>query len=48
MIHDLLLKQGHFIDPSQSINGIFDVGIKDGRILSLGRVISMPAQVPRF
>ena len=36
MIYDLLLKHGHVIDPSQSINGIFDVGIKGGKILSVG------------
>jgi dihydroorotase len=35
MIYDLLLKQGHVIDPSQAINGIYDVGIQDGKILSL-------------
>jgi predicted amidohydrolase len=29
MIYDLLLKHGHVIDPSQSINGLFDIGIKD-------------------
>jgi dihydroorotase len=36
MIYDLLLKQGHVIDPSQAIDGIFDVGIKEGKILNLG------------
>ncbi len=36
MIYDLLLKQGHVIDPSQAIDGILDVGISGGKILSLG------------
>src|SRR5262245_54323676 len=36
MLYDLLLKGGHVIDPSQAVSGVFDVGIKQGRILHLG------------
>ena len=36
MKYDLLLRQGHVIDPSQGINGILDVGIKGGKIEDLG------------
>ncbi len=30
--YDLLLKGGHVIDPKNNINGMLDVGIKDGKI----------------
>src|SRR5215469_2271940 len=36
MPFDLLLSGGHLIDPSQEINAMADVGIKDGRILQVG------------
>jgi dihydroorotase len=34
--YDLILKDGHVIDPSQGINQVMDVGIKGGRISNLG------------
>jgi dihydroorotase len=33
---DLLIRNGHVIDPAQNIDGIADVGIRDGRIESIG------------
>ena len=36
MPFDLLLKGGHVIDPSQSLNSVGDVGIKDGRTVQIG------------
>lgn len=35
--YDLVLKGGRVIDPSQDIDGIFDVGIKNGRIAKIGK-----------
>ena len=37
MKYDLLLKDGHVIDPSQGINQKMDVGIRGERIEDLGR-----------
>ena len=34
--HDLLLTRGHVIDPSQDIDGVCDVGIRDGKITAVG------------
>ena len=31
-LYDIVLKGGRVIDPAQSIDGIRDVGIKDGKI----------------
>ena len=36
---DLLIKNGHVIDPKNKIDGTMDVAIKDGKILSVERVI---------
>jgi dihydroorotase len=36
MKYDLLLRQGHVIDPSQAINGILDVGIQGNKIEDVG------------
>ena len=36
---DLLIKNGHLIDPRNRINGTMDIAIKDGMILSVERVI---------
>ena len=33
---DLLIRNGHIIDPAQNINGIADVGIREGRIQAIG------------
>ena len=33
--YDLLLTGGHLIDPSQKIDGIKDVGFKDGRVIEV-------------
>jgi len=37
---DLLIEGGTVIDPSQSLNGAFDVAIKDGKILEVSKNIS--------
>lgn len=36
---DLLLRNGHVIDPSRSWNGIADIGIRDGQIAAVGSAI---------
>lgn len=36
---DLLIKNGHVLDPKNKIDGTMDVAIKDGKILSVERVI---------
>tara|TARA_B100000214_G_scaffold64976_1_gene42949 strand:- start:4653 stop:4946 length:294 start_codon:yes stop_codon:yes gene_type:complete len=33
--YDLLLTGGHLIDPSQKIDGIKNVGFKDGRVVEV-------------
>ena len=37
MAEDLLLRGGRVIDPSQGLDGILDVRVKDGRIHELGQ-----------
>lgn len=34
---DSLFKDGHVIDPSQNLDGVFDVGIKDGKIAAIAK-----------
>jgi dihydroorotase len=36
---DLLIRNGHVIDPAQDIDGIADVGIQDGRVQSVGQAL---------
>jgi len=36
---DLLIRNGHVIDPAQNIDGIVDVGIREGRIASIGATL---------
>jgi dihydroorotase len=45
MKYDLLLKEGHVIDPSQGINQQMDVGIRSGRIEELGPALSANGSV---
>lgn len=37
MNHDLILKGGHVIDPSQNIDGVMDVGFANGRVSAVGQ-----------
>ena len=37
---DILLKGGHVIDPKNNINGVMDVAISEGKILSLAQNIT--------
>jgi dihydroorotase len=39
MKYDLVLKNGHVIDPAQNINGRRDIGIKDGKIAAIAEKI---------
>ena len=34
---DLILKGGHVIDPSSAINGVRDIGVSDGKIVSVSQ-----------
>ena len=48
-IYDLLLKNGHVIDPASGRNGRFDIAIvgdRIARIVPVGRVLSDPAGLP--
>jgi dihydroorotase len=42
--YDLLLKGGRVIDPAQKLDGILDVGVRDGRIAAIGRNLTTPAK----
>lgn len=35
MMYDLLVRGGHVIDPSQQLNGVMDVAVKDGKIAAV-------------
>ncbi|MEG0167841.1 MAG: hypothetical protein RR709_08240, partial [Ruthenibacterium sp.] len=37
---DLVLIGGHLIDPANNKDGIFDIAVKDGKILSIDRDLS--------
>ena len=34
---DLVLKNGHVLDPAQSLDGVVDVGFRDGRVEAVGK-----------
>lgn len=37
-VYDLLIKNGHVIDPKNKVNGIMDIGVKDSKIKSIGEL----------
>jgi dihydroorotase len=37
MNHDLILKGGHVVDPSQNVDGVRDVAFKDGKVSGFGK-----------
>ena len=39
MSYDLILRNGHVIDPSQNIDGVLDVGFKDGKAAGVGKTL---------
>src|SRR5690242_17156825 len=39
MARDLLLAGGRVLDPSQSLNAVLDIGLRDGRIHEIGRAL---------
>jgi dihydroorotase len=41
---DLLIKNGHVIDPKNNLNGIMDVAIQDNKILQVGKNITQAAK----
>jgi dihydroorotase len=43
MGHDLILKGGHVIDPSQKLDGLADVAFKDGRVSAVGKDLKAAA-----
>ncbi len=43
MSHDLILKGGHVIDPSQKLDGVADVAFKDGKVAAVGRDLKAAA-----
>jgi len=40
MKYDILIKQGDVIDPSQSLRGVHDVAIRNGRIAAIGEQLA--------
>ena len=40
MPYDLLLKSGHVLDPGQGLDGTFDIGITDGKIVAIAPEIA--------
>src|SRR5260370_18236673 len=46
MNYDLILRNGHVIDPSRNIDGVMDIGIADGRIAAVEEKLAAPAGVP--
>ncbi|HUQ93603.1 MAG TPA: amidohydrolase/deacetylase family metallohydrolase [Bryobacteraceae bacterium] len=46
MNYDIVLRNAHVIDPSQSIDGVCDVCIRGGRIESIAAQVEAPAAVP--
>jgi dihydroorotase len=41
--YDLLLKNGHLIDPKNKIDGVYDLAVKDGRIAKVAKNIAAPS-----
>ena len=44
---DLLIKNGHVIDPKNKIDGVMDVAIKDQKIAKVSKNISEKSLTPR-
>lgn len=40
MTYDLILRSGHIIDPSQGIDGVFDIAFAGGRVAAIGSSIN--------
>jgi dihydroorotase len=47
MKYDLILRSAHVIDPSQELDGVCDVAIKDGRIAAVGPALEAPPDIPQ-
>lgn len=47
MKYDLILRSAHVIDPSQELDGICDVAIKDGLIAAIGPTLEAPPDTPQ-
>src|ERR1700688_2888801 len=46
MNYDLILRNGHVIDPSRDIDGVMDISIADGRIAAVEKKLASPAGLP--
>ncbi len=44
---DLVLRDAHVIDPSQNVNGVRDVAIRDGKIAALGPSLPASPETPQ-
>ena len=40
---DVLIKNGHVIDPANDVNGVNDVAIKNGKIFAVGESLKLEA-----
>jgi dihydroorotase len=47
MQYDLILRSAHVIDPSQDLDGVCDIAIKDGRVAAVGPKLEAPRDVPQ-
>src|SRR3954447_7902223 len=43
MAYDLILRGGHVIDPSQQLDGMFDVAFADGKVAAVGPTLQAGA-----
>lgn len=41
--YDLLIKNGHVIDPKNNLDAIMDVAVRDGKIIEVSKSINKPA-----
>jgi len=44
MIKNLIIKNGHIVDPSSNLNGVMDVLIEDGKIVSMAKDMRVAAK----
>src|SRR5882724_11045820 len=42
--YDLVLRGGRVIDPAQGLDGVLDIGVRDGRIVAIGKNLPGPTR----
>ena len=46
--YDVVLKKGKVIDPTTNLNGVMDIGIKEGKIVEIAPEISETLALENF